>query len=923
VRRTSLRRAPLWYRLVHSARSSLALKLAVFVGGIVLLTAGSIGFAGLAFTDAVISAQVDQRLSIIAADRRDMLSAYIRGQKDEINVVAKRPLVRQLLDSAPTRSAAGTPFSAAAARALADAEESINGMHALWIANPSGDVVASSDEQYLGRSFAADPVFTGGLVRPQLGFPSLSDDRYQARVSAPVRGPSGETIGVIMGLVDVTPLASISSDPAGLGKTGDLLVGAMVDGEIDILLPNRFSDPVPNLAPADVPAMARSLEGKRGFLRMRDYRGNDVLAAYEPATPDGWGIVATIDASEAYGSAEALRFILAGIGVLILSAGLYASWLLARRFTEPIRRMAEASTNVAHGQLTERVPVTSIDEIGTLQQSFNLMTKRLAESYDSLENRVRQRTRQLRAANEQLEEQSRRAQAANRAKSEFLASMSHELRTPLNAIIGFSELLIDEQPSGYDHATRASYLSSIYESGKHLLTLINDILDLSKVEAGRMELRPERFSLAETVQHVLSTVEPLAAAKHIRFSADTAYAGDVVADEGKVKQILYNLVSNAIKFTPDDGRIHVSIGQDASGTVVSVEDSGIGIAPEDRERIFLEFQQLDAGPGRQHEGTGLGLALTKRFVELHGGRIWVDGEPGQGSIFRFTLPTPTPADDEDPITEVVFPIAEVQMPEDPRGLVLVVEDDPRSANLVALYLARGGYRVEMATNGREAIEKAQALRPIAITLDVILPDLDGWEVLKELKQNEVTREIPVVIISVVDNQRLGFALGADDYLVKPIDRNALLSRLEQYGNKTPTQRQTARVLLIDDTPSALELYQGMLSPAGYTALTASGGAEGIRLARSEHPDVILLDLMMPEVSGFDVVTTLKSDPETQDIPILIVTAKELTEADKAALNGRVSTILQKGSMATIDLLSWLNDTVSRLGRAREVAGAIG
>jgi CheY-like chemotaxis protein len=265
-------------------------------------------------------------------------------------------------------------------------------------------------------------------------------------------------------------------------------------------------------------------------------------------------------------------------------------------------------------------------------------------------------------------------------------------------------------------------------------------------------------------------------------SADTSAVGEVIADEGKVKQILYNLLSNAIKFTPKGGCIRVDACQGSDGVVVSVEDTGVGIAPEDRERIFETFQQLDAGTGREHEGTGLGLTLTKQFVELHGGRIWVDGAVGEGSRFSFSLPHSAAADEAD-YTEVIGPLANVPAPDNPHGLILVVEDDLRSANLISLYLARGGYRTEVATNGREALEKARRLQPLAITLDVIIPELDGWEVLRELKLSDATREIPVVIVSVVDDERLGYALGADDYLVKPVDRRALLARLARYNSR--------------------------------------------------------------------------------------------------------------------------------------------
>ncbi|MBI4505879.1 MAG: GAF domain-containing protein, partial [Chloroflexi bacterium] len=317
---------------------------------------------------------------------------------------------------------------------------------------------------------------------------------------------------------------------------------------------------------------------------------------------------------------------------------------------------------------------------------------------------------------DELRRQNVALEQASRLKSEFLANMSHELRTPLNAIIGFSELLLDAPPEGYDTATRHTYVQSIYESGQHLLALINDILDLSKVEAGRMELSLAPLLLDDLAARVITNVEPLAARKRIALEADLSAAGEIVADQSKVKQILYNLLSNAIKFTPDGGRVTVTARRLPDSLELTVADTGIGVAPQDIERIFDEFQQLDSGPGRRYQGTGLGLALTKRFVELHGGRIWIESTPGEGSRFHFALPlraAPAPAGvgEERPAGAAV---AARPAPGD-RPLVLVVEDNARDANLLALYLARGGYRSEIVADGLAVVEKARSLRPVAIT----------------------------------------------------------------------------------------------------------------------------------------------------------------------------------------------------------------
>jgi len=554
-----------------------------------------------------------------------------------------------------------------------------------------------------------------------------------------------------------------------------------------------------------------------------------------------------------------------------------------------------------------REPLFAADDLRmlTLLAAQSALALHRAELFDQQQRLV-----------ERLSESNTELERASRLKSEFLANMSHELRTPLNAIIGFSELLLDEPAEGYDRPARTAYLETIHESGQHLLALINDILDLSKVEAGKMELRLERCVVSDLLAQVINTVEPLAARAHVTVVIDADGTVELSADEGKLKQILYNLLSNAIKFTPAGGRVTVATRRLADSVELTVTDTGIGIAGEDQERIFQEFQQLDAGPDRQRGGTGLGLALTRRFAELHGGRVWVESTPGQGSRFHVSLPLRSVAEASDALSEVGdVPLAEPPRRGD-RPLVLVVEDDVRAANLLTLYLGRGGYRTDVVADGAQALDAAKALQPVAITLDILLPSLDGWEVLRELKRDEKTRDIPVVVVSVVGNEELGYALGAVDYFVKPVDRQALLARLGRYTFTTKVRQREVRVLVVDDDPSAVTLLDGILRPAGFTVLGATGGAEGIATAQADHPDLILLDLMMPDVSGFEVIRALKSDDHTRNIPILVVTAKDLSDEDKVALNGHVAAVLRKGDLAGVELLALLDEIVARLGHPK-------
>jgi len=506
-----------------------------------------------------------------------------------------------------------------------------------------------------------------------------------------------------------------------------------------------------------------------------------------------------------------------------------------------------------------------------------------------------------------VEERTKELTAANQAKSQFLANMSHELRTPLNAILGFSELLSDDVTGRFDEETRRRYLQLIHSSGKHLLELINDILDLSKVEAGQMTLHLQPVEIPAVIDEIRATVEPLARSKSIALETGASGELTVVADASKVIQMLLNLVSNAIKFTPEGGRIEIQARDAGPWIEVAVIDSGIGIAEADLGRLFTEFQQLSAGPGRQQQGTGLGLALTKHLAELHGGQVTVESTLGAGSTFTLRLPRkPAPmsslASAAPPRTGAV---------DLSRPLVLVVDDNPAAAEILARHLDAGGFRMAAAHSGKEALRMARELMPVAITLDILLPEIDGWEVLTRLKADEATRNIPVVVVSVIDNPALGRALGAIDYFVKPVDAKGLLSRLGQYTFTTKVKSESVRILAVDDERANLDLLQASLEPAGFAVLRAGGGREGIEMARSLKPDLILLDLMMPGVTGFDVVEALRSDEATRSIPVMVLTAKQLTDHDKQALNGHVAGIFQRDSVAGTELTGWLRELIAK------------
>mgnify|MGYP000851693392 FL=1 len=516
------------------------------------------------------------------------------------------------------------------------------------------------------------------------------------------------------------------------------------------------------------------------------------------------------------------------------------------------------------------------------------------------------------------------AEAANRAKSDFLATMSHELRTPLNSIIGFSDMILDG--AVVDPDKQKKYLGNISASGKHLLSLINNILDLSKIEAGKMDIHCELFVAYTTIDEVKQLVSPLADKKGIKIEFIKDESLEIIyADRLRFKQILFNLVSNAIKFTHPGGKITISATKALDKARFSVEDTGIGISEEDKSKLFQPFVQLDSATTRKHEGTGLGLSLVKRFVEIQNGSIWVESELGKGTKFTFELPLRPISEERTAIEQEISAPAEtiqqVTKTNTQRSqtlehasskvdgpLILVVEDDILSRELLEVTLRDEGYRVASAKNGKEALELAGKMKPFAIILDIMMPGMDGWEVLKHLKDNKQTHNIPVIIASVIEKSELGVIWRSVEHFVKPVQKERLFAALERF--KDESSKAVLSVLVVDDERNAVELIASMLAEEGINVLPAYGGQEAIDIAFEQHPDVIVLDLMMPEISGFDVITALKASTETIDIPIIICTAKDLDPTDMSSLNENVFSIMHKGMFNREKLLNFIKNIES-------------
>ena len=488
--------------------------------------------------------------------------------------------------------------------------------------------------------------------------------------------------------------------------------------------------------------------------------------------------------------------------------------------------------------------------------------------------------------------------------------MSHELRTPLNSIIGFSEIL-NERLAPKVGGRELGFLRNILDSGHHLLNLINNLLDLSKIEAGRMEVHAEPILLIELISSVRSVLGGMATRKGIDVVADVDEAVPVIYVDGpKVRQILYNLVSNAIKFSPEHERVEVRaavLGAQQSplgvdSVKITVRDHGVGIQPELQQLIFEEFRQTDEGsvmPG----GTGLGLAIVRKLVEIQGGVVDVESTPGKGSNFRVVLPLEITAHHFE-TREIVSGGEDGVSP-----TVMIVEDDIAFRDELVEHLERAGYATYCLSRGEEALKVAEELQPAVITLDVLLPGIDGWEVLKQLKGSPKIGTVPVVMITGAPNNELGMALGADDVLMKPIDGTRLLARIRQLA-PTETETGVTTVLVIDDDPNVHAIIRASVAPAGYQVISAESGEMGLELASTLAPAVIVLDLMMPEINGFEVAARLQHDPATTAIPLLVLTSMDLTKADRDRLAGKMSALMSKGSARPAALL----DAIRRLER---------
>lgn len=714
------------------------------------------------------------------------------------------------------------------------------------------------------------------------------------------------------------------------------------------------------------------------------------IATYGSENGFGWPLNEVIAAQtiyipskEIFSRGQQYRNLSIGIFVAIFATAVgLINWLLRWSVIHPIRRLTDIARMLSAGCIAGSTPQLQVfeasevnqmakrlDEPGQLTRAFQNMAYEVTRREQTLNSAVDERTSQLAESTQEAQLARADAERASLSKSQFLANVSHELRTPLNAIIGYSEMLQEDLTDQVD-TLLVSDVGKIHAAGRHLLALINDILDLSKIEAGKMDLYLERFDVENLVREVIETARPLFSKNKNELVVNCSPAvGWMYADMTKLRQALLNLLSNAAKFT-EAGTITLSVAKhaqlpeelpDSNGNATSqylsyaVSDTGIGMTPEQQAKLFQAFVQADGSTTRNYGGTGLGLVITQKFCRMMGGDVICNSKPGKGTTFTLWLPikvtdsanmvgstsvvnSPTTLSTEDFVISAVTlattaqttvlkqaaaqksaqaatsqaeVLSEVRssVGELPAAAatVLIIDDNESARDLTSRSLVQAGYRVIKASSGQEGLQLAITEIPDAILLDVLMPDVDGWAVLRALKLSPQIAHVPVIMMTIIDDRKLGYSLGASDYLLKPTSSDQLISVLQKYR---PTAQGEGWIMLVEDNEVNREMTRRQLQSSSWQVMEAANGLEALEQLKQQIPNVILLDLMMPEMDGFEFLQTLRQEPEWQAIPVIVLTAKDLTEEDRARLEGQIQQLHRKGAYSRQTLTDEIQDLMN-------------
>jgi signal transduction histidine kinase/CheY-like chemotaxis protein len=594
---------------------------------------------------------------------------------------------------------------------------------------------------------------------------------------------------------------------------------------------------------------------------------------------------------------------------IIIAASAFEFLWGMKKIIEPIEELTDLASSMSEGDYSRRTQLELDNEIGVLATTFNDLAQ-------SIEQDIEDRKQFVQVA-----------ESANQAKSAFLANMSHELRTPMNAILGYSEMLMEDAEDAGEEDFIPD-LKKINQAGTHLLALINDILDLSKIESGKMEAFPEEVILDSLIDEVAATTHPLLLKNGNKLSVERGRnLGSAFQDLTKLRQVLLNLMSNAAKFTHEGTvTLHANRLSRESGDwlTIAVSDTGIGIKADKLELVFEGFSQADNSTTRDYGGTGLGLTIARRFCKLLGGDLDVYSEPGQGSTFTMRIPANLPdlkGSQQTIATSTEIIETEQGSAQDilPGSSILVIDDDPEACELIERNLNKDGFKVVTSTSGEQGLRLAHEIKPAAITLDVMMPDMDGWSVLRALKADPVLRHIPVIMLSMMDDRSRGYSLGAIDYLTKPVDREQLRKTLSRYYR----DGQSSTVMLVEDDLKTRDMMARTLEKAGWNVNEADNGQEALDLLAFKIPDLILLDLMMPVMDGFGFLVEMRARPEWQHIPVIVVTAKDLTPDDRQRLSGQVEKVLEKSPFTSEQLLEQVRGAVATYNGSGEAHAETG